>query len=448
MFARATRCLMLRKPYASTGTLPLQFKPARRRTLRGVAISLRSEWTCSYFRTGPWFPTPGSPAPRTNRPLRSRYWVIPTATGWIDACYGSSGSCYWEDHTTSASAQAQFTGTLGYTNPKYAVVGVTYAPPGSSSSVTYASATSVGNTTQLSQSFQSDVGYSVSVSGSVGQTVPAGGVTPTGGVKLTFTQGNDYTQGSNSSNTDTISKSSAITYLTPGTPTLSPVNDDYDYIWIWINPELLTSYSPQNGSTPAAAEFNGSCSIRTTRCRGNLPQAGRISVGRTFRRSRSGCLNGDFQCPSTLTWANGVEGPGSYINSGNFARSWASSSAGYQWPAGEMPNLTFTTSAISQFRPACGHTEPMPSTKRLYAPEQPTAGTTSDGRFTRDPFPPNTIQYPVGGGVTEQYNAVQMNTESLRRAPRRASRKPSACRSSLASTGSTYSPAPPPCNSP
>ena len=38
--------------------------------------------------------------------------------------------------------------------------------------------------------------------------------------------------------------------------------------------------------------------------------------------------------------------------------------------------------------------------------------TTSDGRFTKEPFPPNDIQYPVGG-ATEMYNTVQTNTQSV-----------------------------------
>src|SRR5262249_44891892 len=38
--------------------------------------------------------------------------------------------------------------------------------------------------------------------------------------------------------------------------------------------------------------------------------------------------------------------------------------------------------------------------------------TTSDGRFTKDPFPPNPIQYPVGG-ATELYSVQQMDSRSV-----------------------------------
>jgi hypothetical protein len=235
---------------------------------------------------------------------------------------------------TSTSAQAQFTGTQGFVNPKYVVVGVTYAPPGTNSNVSYENTISVGSTTNISQSFQSDIGYSVAVAYSLGQTIPAGGVTPTGGVTLTFTQSQDYTQGSNSSATDTISKSSTIKYTTNGTPTFAPVNDDYDYIWIWINPELLTAFSPAAGSVPAELEYQGFVFDPNDPVSGQPPPSGPYISGPDVVEVQVGCLNGDFQCPSTLAWANGVEGPGSYIDTGQLARSWASASAGYQWAAG------------------------------------------------------------------------------------------------------------------
>src|SRR5947209_2848723 len=50
----------------------------------------------------------------------------------------------------------------GYVNPKYVVLGVTYAPPGPQSYVDYTNSTLVSNTSSLNSSFSSS--YSVTVS--------------------------------------------------------------------------------------------------------------------------------------------------------------------------------------------------------------------------------------------------------------------------------------------
>lgn len=341
-----------------------------------------------------------------------------TATGWLDVCEGGySGDCEWYDHASSAVAQAQFTGVQGYINPKYVVVGVTYAPPGSNSSVTYANTTSVGNTAQLTNSFQSDVGYSVSVSGSVGAAIPAGQATCSlltpACVKLTFTESTDYTQGSTSSQTNTISKSSTLTYLTGGTPTFAPVNDDNDYVWIWINPELLTSYSPPSGSVPAELEFNGYLLDPNDPVSGLPPPSGQYTGEPDVVEMQVGCLNGDINCGrSTISWANGVQGPGSYVVSGPLERSWASATNGYQWPAGEMPNLTFNdVCQIINSDPLAYTPSQCPTQNDYTLLNSLPAGTTSDGRFTEESVG-NPIQYPVGA-PTEQYNATQTDTSSV-----------------------------------
>ena len=144
----------------------------------------------------------------------------------------------------------QIGAAIGYINPKYVVVGVTYAPPGPQSNVTYAGTTSVGNTTTIANSFSSDVGLSVSVSAGIS----AWG---TGG-KITGTESTDYTQGSNDQYTTTISKSTTIAHYTTGTgDAFSPVNSDYDIIWLWLNPVVLLTYTPANGSNPTSMQWNG-----------------------------------------------------------------------------------------------------------------------------------------------------------------------------------------------
>jgi hypothetical protein len=307
---------------------------------------------------------------------------------------GGNSSAY----VVLSSAELYFPGPTAFINPKYIVVGVTYAPPGSSSSVTYTNTTSVGSTTAINSSFQSDVGFSVSTALGIG--VPAAGII-NGGVNVTVTTSSDYTQGSNSSTTNTISKASTISYSTPGTPNFAPVNSNYDFIWLWINPEILFTYSPANGSTNAIFDLTGYAFDPTDPASGEPPPSGPYIAGPHVVEIQVGCLTGALAgtnpCPSTLTLTNGV------VTSGTLARGWAANE--YTWPAGEGPGLTSADIAhILTFDPL------VPSNNYTLLNSLPS--TTSDGRFTKEPFPPNDIQYPVGAG-TEAYSTVQMDTQSV-----------------------------------
>jgi hypothetical protein len=284
--------------------------------------------------------------------------------------------------------------TTGLINPKYVVVGVTYAPPGSSSTVTYSNTTMVGSTTNIATSFTNATGYTVSVSRGIG--IPAGSII-TGSVKLTATQSNNYTQGSSTSVTNTVSKATTIAYTTPGTPTFSPVTSDHDFIWLWLNPELVMNYTPVNGATPANLMLTGYAFDPNDPVSGQ-PQPGVPYVGGPdIVQVQVGCLNGHFSCPSTLVLTNGV------VTSGVLARSWAANL--YTWPAGEGPGLTSADiTHILAFDPL------VPSNNYTLLTSLPS--TTSDGRFTKDPFPPNPVQYAVGA-ATEAYSLQQMNSQSV-----------------------------------
>jgi hypothetical protein len=308
----------------------------------------------------------------------------------LDA-FSTDGLYYLTATGSSGTVTALLNGII---NPKYVVVGVTYAPPGSSSTVAYTGLTSVGSTTTLMNSFQSDTGFSVSVSTSVG--IQAGQII-NGGYKLVTTESTNYTQGSSSSTTNTISKSSSISYVTAGTPTFSPVTSDNDFIWIWINPEIVVSYLPQNGSTPANVHLIGYAFDPTDPVSGEPPPSGSYIAGPDIVEVQVGCLDGHIACPSTLVINNGV------VTSGTLARSWAANE--YSWPAGEGPGLTTADIAqILTFDPF------VPSNSYTLLNSLPS--TTSDGRFTKEPFPPNPVEYPVGA-ATETYSTVQTDTQSV-----------------------------------
>jgi hypothetical protein len=129
-------------------------------------------------------------------------------------------------------------------------MGVTYAPPGGpTSSVTYQTTNIVGNTTTNSSSFTT--GFSETVSATTGLQAWLAGAS------VTDTQSSAWTQKSTNSNTVTITNQSSNAFKTPGVPTVySPVNHDYDIIWLWLNPVVLFTV-PNNSSNSNAIIWNG-----------------------------------------------------------------------------------------------------------------------------------------------------------------------------------------------
>src|SRR5579872_1395843 len=144
----------------------------------------------------------------------------------------------------------------GFIHPKFVVVGVTYAPPGPSSFVQYSDSTTFGSTTTNASSFTSDISFSVSASATISAWVILGSA----GTKVTASESNDWTQGSSSSNTVTLSKQTTIAEKTMGTPNaFSPVNHDYDIIWLWLNPLVIYTAGgyPSAPTSPISLQWNG-----------------------------------------------------------------------------------------------------------------------------------------------------------------------------------------------
>jgi len=298
--------------------------------------------------------------------------------------------------------------TSGFINPKYVVVGVIYAPPGSSSFVQYTNTTTVGSTSTISSSFQNDVGYSVTLSNAV--KIP-GALPVSGGVKLTFTESTDYTQGTSSSTSTSVTQTASVIHKAGGTPTFSPLTNDDDYIVLWINPELLLTYTTPIGGNSASLVMTGYAFDPNDPASGQPPVSGPYISGPDVVQVQVGCLNGHITCPSTLGWLNNVEGTGSYVSSGLLARTWQAPSNGYSWPAGEVAGLTFSdVCQILSFDPLAEMPGECP-TQNDYTLLSSFPSTTSDGRFTKIAYPPNPISYPVGGANT-QYTLTQTNSLS------------------------------------
>lgn len=305
---------------------------------------------------------------------------VPTNIINTAGSYSVAGQVWFSGTTvTIGTTTLTVRGTLGFVNPKYIIVGITYAPPGPSSTVTYANSTLVGNTTTIKNSFSSTTHFSISVSGTINAWTIVGGAAS----KITGTSSTDYTQMSSTGSTVTVSKQSTVSDQTNGTGNaFFPVNHDYDTIWLWLNPLVLLTTDPQDTSK---VQWNG------------------------YGYDKND-VNGMDIFGVQVGWLNGDFGPNPSIQT-VLARGWVNATEpGMTWPSGEGPGISAADiQAILQADPFTSGTYTLPS---------PLPSTTSDGRFTQVPFPPNPVNYSQaglgnGGGTTRMYNTQNINTSSV-----------------------------------
>ena len=126
----------------------------------------------------------------------------------------------------------------GHAKPRYVVLMVMYAPPGSNGgkntcSVTYAVDSSAGTTTSASNTFKQS--YGVSVTGSYGKISNIEG-------SLSFT----YSKTDESTDSLEIKKSKDKEISLAG-PSVDGINHDYDVIVIWLNPEVNLAMTSNSG---------------------------------------------------------------------------------------------------------------------------------------------------------------------------------------------------------
>jgi hypothetical protein len=127
------------------------------------------------------------------------------------------------------------TAEAGYVNPRFLVVGVTYAPPGPSANtfVNYTKSTFVGSTVSLSKSFMGSNTQSVSLT--YGFNIP---LVASAKISNTFATTASVTTKSTSTVTSSVQVSSGEETFGTGNY-FAPVNHDYDKIWVWLNPTAL-----------------------------------------------------------------------------------------------------------------------------------------------------------------------------------------------------------------
>ncbi len=157
-----------------------------------------------------------------------------TATGWIDACYGSSGNCYWEDHTWSLSATTWNPSIL---YPAYQVTSIIYSAPGNKSSDGYVTSTTDGMTTSVGNSF---------TAGSTITFTSGGNFLGLGGT-LSVNFGDSITSGTSTANSETFTNGTGVSLSNQST-NLNAINHAQDLFLIWLNPAISVV---QTGQTTA-----------------------------------------------------------------------------------------------------------------------------------------------------------------------------------------------------
>ena len=124
--------------------------------------------------------------------------------------------------------------------PKYVVLTVIYAPPGTqsakgASSVEYASGSSAGTNTSSSKTFKTTISSSFDGSGGVLGTG--------GGVGLDFS----YSRSSEDTQSVDVKKSESTTLQVTG-PSKEGIDHDHDLIYLWLNPTISLSLSSSSAS--------------------------------------------------------------------------------------------------------------------------------------------------------------------------------------------------------
>jgi hypothetical protein len=149
-------------------------------------------------------------------------------------------------HGTISESELYSLASAGSLDPKYMVLTVVYAPPGSKSNVNYGGSTQFGTSSSITQTFMNNINQSISIT--TGFSIFGSGEKQTGGSSTAFTQESDTSSSVSVNETST----SANIIFGPSSSALG-VDHDFDQVWIWLNPKVnLTA-----GSAPNSLVWNG-----------------------------------------------------------------------------------------------------------------------------------------------------------------------------------------------
>ena len=129
---------------------------------------------------------------------------------------------------------------IGTVVPRYEILTVVYAPPGTASSggssgskVVYGASSTTGTTTSISSSFQAGVNVSVSA----GLDIAGASV----GANVDF----NYSNTTTNSSSYAVTKTATSTIMVTG-PSVNGIDHDYDLFYLWLNPMLNVTIDPEN----------------------------------------------------------------------------------------------------------------------------------------------------------------------------------------------------------
>jgi hypothetical protein len=336
-------------------------------------------------------------------------WISVVSGSGTRECLSDHGSTSQNEWSTDGLYYLEATGASGsvtlasgYLNPKYLIMGVTYAPPGGNTSyASYADTNFVGNTSTNTSSFSQNYTESVSVSEGTCQGAAGSLSGFQAGVCVTGSQSNAWTIASNSTNTITISKQTSTTFKAPGTPNVySPVDHDYDIIWLWLNPVVTFTVPGTNTSSSGSITWTGYGYDY------NDPLH-EIDIWPVY----VGTLNGDF---GTSFDCGGVTEPIDCQDAGVFARSWVTTQT---FASGQGPGIT--TADYPNILGADPFAKNPAYVVTLESGTNPL--TTTDGRFTQagvNGIAPQTIPYAQAKpdsttGENEMYQNTYVHTSTV-----------------------------------
>jgi hypothetical protein len=136
-------------------------------------------------------------------------------------------------------AQASNYNLITTGRPRYKVVSLVYAPPGTnggkaSSYVEYGTTSSTGTTTSTSHSFKDGVDVTFSLDVKAGSLLKLGG-------------GNEFTASNTTTDTDTVDiKKTATSTIHVVGPSADGIDHDHDIFYLWLNPLIELTLDPEN----------------------------------------------------------------------------------------------------------------------------------------------------------------------------------------------------------
>jgi hypothetical protein len=224
--------------------------------LRDGTVLIAGGSTATLGSPTPYGPYTGSTeiyTPSTSTFTTSGTMVTPrggqTATLLSDGTVLEAGGGYGSGGSFTATTELySYPFATGYINPKYKVVGIAYAVPGTASYVQYTNTTMLGTSTSTSSSFGTNLTTSESVCGSIGKDICGG----EGGVSITGTYTNSFTQESDTSSSYAVNQTTSL--VNQWSPLTGPCLDHgSDVIYVWVNPNVW--YTVTTPGTPL--QWNG-----------------------------------------------------------------------------------------------------------------------------------------------------------------------------------------------